>query len=279
MAYFLFIDESGQDHHDSPYEVLAGVSILDQDLWNLIRAVHQLEFKYFGLRYRDTGNEIKARKFLKRKTFRLANQLPTIPIDKRTELAKRALDPTNPVTKEGLNALCQAKLAYAKELFEICIQFRCRIFASVVSDPAILPDEDNMLRRDYIYLFERYFYFLEDKRDAHQGIVVFDELDKSASHIVVSQMDKYFKSTHKGRTRSSLIIPEPFFVHSDLTTGIQIVDFIAYILSWNFRAGKLDKPCREELGSYLEFIKPMRYITQRDIGKEDPYTIWSIAIV
>ena len=31
MAYFLFIDESGQDHRDSPYEVLAGVAIEDRD--------------------------------------------------------------------------------------------------------------------------------------------------------------------------------------------------------------------------------------------------------
>lgn len=98
---------------DIPYEVLAGVSILDQDLWNLIRAVHNLEYKYFGMRYRDNGNEIKARKFLKRKAFRLAAQLPQIEIQKRTELAKSALDPNNPVTKEGLTALAQAKLAYA----------------------------------------------------------------------------------------------------------------------------------------------------------------------
>lgn len=27
MAYFLFIDESGQDHKSSPYEVLAGIAI------------------------------------------------------------------------------------------------------------------------------------------------------------------------------------------------------------------------------------------------------------
>jgi hypothetical protein len=32
MAYFLFIDESGQDHHDSPYEVLAGITVKDEDL-------------------------------------------------------------------------------------------------------------------------------------------------------------------------------------------------------------------------------------------------------
>jgi uncharacterized protein DUF3800 len=30
MAWFLFIDESGQDHREAPYEVLAGVAIEDR---------------------------------------------------------------------------------------------------------------------------------------------------------------------------------------------------------------------------------------------------------
>jgi hypothetical protein len=49
-----------------------------------------------------------------------------------------------------------------------------------------------------------------------------DELEKSKSHILIGQAHRYFKDTHTGRHRSSRIIPEPFFVHSDLTTGIQI---------------------------------------------------------
>jgi len=43
MAFFLFIDESGQDHHDSPYEVLAGIAIDDKNLWNFIRSAQELE--------------------------------------------------------------------------------------------------------------------------------------------------------------------------------------------------------------------------------------------
>lgn len=92
-------------------------------------------------------------------------------------------------------------------------------------------------------------------------------------------MEKYFKKTTKGRNRSALIIPEPFFVHSDLTTGIQVVDFIAYILSWNFRVGKLNKAPREELTKYLELIKALRYRAIRGIAKKTEYAIWSIVVV
>jgi len=51
MSYFLFIDESGQDHHDSPYEVLAGFTIRDKDLWKFIQAVQATELDCFGRRY------------------------------------------------------------------------------------------------------------------------------------------------------------------------------------------------------------------------------------
>lgn len=130
-----------------------------------------------------------------------------------------------------------------------------------------------MLRKDYVYLFERFYYFLEDKPGEPRGIMVFDEMDKSANHLLLGQMDKYFKKTTKGRYRAGLIIPEPFFVHSDLTTGIQVVDFVAYIISWNFRVGKLNKAPREELNRYLELIKPMRYRTTREIGDVSEYVI------
>jgi hypothetical protein len=279
MAFFLFIDESGQDHHDSPYEVLAGVAIDDRDLWGFIRSAHELEVNCFGRKYRGIDSEIKARTFLKRKTFRLANQLPPIHLPERTFLAKRALDNGEAVTKSELTALAQAKLDYVARLLELCHRYRLKVFASIILDEKSIPADKEMLRKDYVYLFERFYYFLEDRRDESRGIVVFDELDKSSSHLLLGQMDRYFKRTVKGRYRAELIIPEPFFVHSELTTGIQIVDFVAYLLSWNFRLGKLNKVAREELSQFTELIKPMRYRTIRKIGNNEEYEIWSIAIV
>lgn len=41
MGYFLFIDESGQDRRESPYEVLAGMAVEGLDLWNLIKAIQK----------------------------------------------------------------------------------------------------------------------------------------------------------------------------------------------------------------------------------------------
>jgi Protein of unknown function (DUF3800) len=61
---------------------------------------------------------------------------------------------------------------------------------------------------------------------------------------ISSQAHRYFKDTAIGRSRASLIVPEPFFVHSDLTTGIQIADLVAYCISWGFRTARMSKPRR-----------------------------------
>lgn len=53
MTQLLFLDESGHDLKDSPYEVLAGIAVEDRDLWNLICAVQQSEETHFGRRYAD----------------------------------------------------------------------------------------------------------------------------------------------------------------------------------------------------------------------------------
>ena len=100
------------------------------------------------------------------------------------------------------------------------------------------------------HLFQRFFYFLEDGAPQEQGIIVFDELEKAQSHILIEQSHKYFKDTAIGRRRASLVIPEPLFVHSDLTTGIQVADLIAYCISWGFRTPQMRKPARADLARY-----------------------------
>ncbi|MCY4461966.1 MAG: DUF3800 domain-containing protein [Albidovulum sp.] len=119
-----------------------------------------------------------------------------------------------------------------------------------------------MLRKDYAYLFERFFYFLNSHDDDPMGYIVFDELDKSASRVLLKQVGKYFLSTEKGKIRSRLIIPEPFFVHSDLTTMVQVADLVAYIISWGVRLRYMDEPKRHELSRLACSVIKLRF-TQR----------------
>jgi hypothetical protein len=279
VAYFLFIDESGHDRRESPYEVLAGVAVQDRDLWNLIQALREAEIKHFGRRYTADRGELKAKKILKAKTYRLAAQLPPIPLEERSGLARRCLDDGAAAGRRELTALAQAKIAYVEEALEICARFRCRAFASIVTTDAPRPAASDFLRKDYAYLFERYFYFLEDTDPAALGLVVFDELERVQSHILIEQMNRYFQETWKGRTRASQIIPEPFFVHSELTTGVQIADLVAYILSWGFRIQGMTEPARQELKPLVERVCQIRHRAVRERMGNPNFGIWSIALI
>ncbi len=57
MAYLLFIDESGQDHHESPYEVLAGAAVHDTHVWNLVCDIQDAEPDLLGLPVSDDVHE------------------------------------------------------------------------------------------------------------------------------------------------------------------------------------------------------------------------------
>ncbi len=276
MAWFLFIDESGHDRVASPYEVLAGVAIQDRDLWNLINALHAAEIQCFGRRYSAGVQELKGAKILKRKVFNHSKLAIAVSQEDIPILAKRALDDGADATAAHLKALALAKLSYVTAVFDICSRFRCKAFASIVETDAN-PTAAGGLRKDYAYLFERFFYFLEDSKLPEFGIIVFDELEKAKSHLLIEQTHRYFKESAVGRQRASLIVPEPFFVHSDLTTGVQVADLIAYSVSWGFRTAQMTKPPRQELAPYAHQIASLRYRAIRERQGNPEFQIWSFA--
>ena len=276
MAWFLFVDESGHDRAASPYEVLAGVAIRDLALRELIARLHQAELASFGRRYSDRHRELKGKALLKTKVFRHAQLNADLDPAHIPALACAALDDGAGASPVMLKALALAKLDYVASVFDICAQFGSRAFASIVETDA-RPTERGGLRKDYAYLFERFFYYLEDNSADEQGIVVFDELEKSKSHLLIDQMHHYFEETAVGRHRASRIIPEPFFVHSDLTTGVQIADLLAYVISWGFRMPTMTKPAREELSPFADQVARLRYRAVREHHFNPQFEIWSFA--
>ncbi len=138
---------------------------------------------------------------------------------------------SNDATRLELTALAQAKIAFVSRVLDLCIGHSVLAFASIVPRNAPRP-AGGFLRKDYAYLFERFFYFLDDNRSGDLGLVIFDELERSRCHLLINQMSLYFRNTGRGRMRAARIIPEPFFVHSELSTAVQIADLVAYIIAW-----------------------------------------------
>lgn len=267
-AMLLFVDESGHDETGTPCEVLAGVVIAEDSLWNLVRAIRAAERDHFGGYLRDLlTEETKAKKLLKTKRFRTAQRDMDLDPREIPELANSLLRkgkearakklPQAGETARELVAYSRAVLQFVHAVLDIAASFSVQVLASVVDPKAPRPPAGR-LRKDYVYLFERYFYLLETLPPRDRGLVVFDELDKARSHLLIQQMAQYFLGTETGRYRSSRIVPEPFFVHSELTTGIFLADLVAYILGWGWRLGKMPQPSREELHPYAAKLHQMQ---------------------
>jgi hypothetical protein len=275
----LFVDESGHDHHEMPCEVLAGVAVPEDNLWNLVNAVRAAEKDHFGDYLRNIRRtEPKAKNLLKRKRFASAARAVEIAPGDAVRLANMALTngaaaaesgrSASAVTERELVAYSRQVLAFVHEVLNIAARHSVQVFASVVDIHAPRPGGDK-LRKDYVYLFERYFYFLETLPPRERGLIVFDELDKSRSHVLIQQMAKYFLGTQTGRYRSSRVVPEPFFVHSDLTTGVFVADLTAYILGWGWRLARMPQRERAELKPYAGKLHDMQFEGEKPGRDED----------
>jgi hypothetical protein len=267
-----FIDESGHDHGGAPYEVLAAVAVAENDLWNLIQAIRAAEIQFFGVHLGEVGVEFKGKRLLKNKIFRLAGQGPTLEQNHCRDLARSFLmkgwresrgGAPEPRSKDEFTAYGQAVHDFVIRILEICARHHVKTFAALVKTDAPRAADHARLRRDYAFLFQRFYYFLEDRSPTEMGLVVFDELEKAQSRILIQQMERYFLETEKGYQRSSRIVPEPFFVHSDLTTAVQLADIVAYCFNWGIRLNKMEEAARHEIKPFAELAFNMRYVGKR----------------
>ena len=66
-------------------------------------------------------------------------------------------------------------------------------------------------------------------------------------------------------------------MHSELTTGVQIADLVAYVISWGFRTAQMEKPARPELAPFVEQVATLRYVAVRNRLGNPRFRIWSFA--
>jgi hypothetical protein len=78
---------------------------------------------------------------------------------------------------------------------------------------------------------------------------------------------------------SSQILPEPLFVHSDLTTGVQLADLVAYTISWGVRFKGMDAPVRTELNELAQRVIQLRHRSIREVNQTPDFVVWSFAYI
>jgi hypothetical protein len=274
MSWLLFLDESGHDHKNCPYEVRGGVAVHASKLWPLVQELQAAELSAFGANLREYGKEIKGSKLLDKDRFKWAGQSDRMPDEARRKYARGFLTKgleKQPPTREEFTAFGQASLEMARSVFGTLRSFDTCLFASIVPRTIVKPkafEAEEYLRKDHVFLLERYFYFLETQH-AH-GLLVLDAVDKGADQRFVRQMERYFTKTQTGRFRTAWIVPVPMFVASDMTMAVQAADLAAYCTNWGFRLPQLglNEPTREEIaGEFGPWLNQLQFRGQ--VRRED----------
>lgn len=253
MSYLLFLDESGHDHRTMPYEVRGGLALHASKLWPFIKDMRNLELASFGTLLYQFRVELKGCKLLDKDRFRWASQGSTMPDEERRKHCRgfltKGLEKKSPNRSE-FTAYGQACLEMATGIFELLRQHDAQLFAAAIPRSVSKPntfEAEEFLRKDQVFLLERYFYFLEQERQ--HGLLVMDEVEKTEDRRFVRRLERYFQSTRIGRYRSAWIVPVPFFVASDMTYPVQAADLAIYCINWGFRLPKrgMDAPVRQEI--------------------------------
>ena len=239
MSWLLFIDESGHDHRTMPYEVRGGVALHASKLWSFIQAWRRLELDAFGAELVQYKKEIKGCKLLDKDRLQWAKQGPMMPAEERRKLCRvfftKGLEGQSP-RRDEFTAYGQACREMAEGIFELLCDHGVRLFAAAVPRTIRQPTDftyENYLRKDHVFLFERYFYFLEEKKE--DGLIVMDESDQNEDTRFVRRIHNYFQRTATGRYRSTRIVPVPFFVASDMAIPVQAADLCIYSVNCGYR--------------------------------------------
>ncbi len=282
MAWLFFIDESGHDHKSTPYEVRGGFAIAAGRLWSFIQDMQKLEMDCFGGRLHEYGKEIKGSKLVGKQKFRLAEQSDRFLDRDRQRLCRSLLGKgkSAPPIRDELTAYGQACLRMARETFALLKRHEAVLMAAAIPRGVTKPSNyqhSEYLRKDIVFLLERFFYFLESKRE--HGILVMDETEKRQDRRFVARMESYFTKTDNGRYRTTWIVPTPFFVSSDMTPAVQAADLCIYCVNWGFRLpGRgMNAGCREEIANM--FGRDLADVQFRGQGYRDGRVFESYGIV
>lgn len=233
------MDESGHDHKNTPLEARGGVAIRDSKIWAFVKGWEEAKRFAFGDIFDRTDIEIKGSKLLDAQTFTQAKQIPGLRLHDRHKAVARFLTQQGQgikLSRRDFAAYGQAKLIMADRIFKLIEDHDGKIFASLIPRGVLRPKDykfDHFLRRDHIYLQERYFHFLEGQQE--HGLFVMDQIEVKEDSRFVRRLNDYYRKTQKGLERTQWIVPTPLFVDSQLAVGVQAADVVLYCINYGYR--------------------------------------------
>ena len=282
MSWLLFIDESGHDHKNMPLEVRGGIALHISKLFDFIRDWEKaIKHCFGGITHKH--KEIKGHRLLDKDRFKWAALQKDLSQKDRWEGIKKFL--ANDGAGNGdFAAYGQASLLMAHCIFRLLKKHEAKVFACAIPKGAKAPqnfdltETKNFLRKDHVFLFQRFFYFLEEKQE--HGLIIMDESEKQNDRRFVARVTDYFTKSRPGRDMCKWIVPAPLFVASDMAVGVQAADVCIYCINWGFRPNNWNYEARGEISEYCRrYISQLRHDTENEeyrshsiVQVTDPYT-------
>lgn len=241
---FVYIDESGHPHPNDPHTrpVDVGVCLKREDVRQITGALHRfiqdVEASMASTtRLRSSEREGKAVAFLNRR---------------------------------GL-LKWPAKRVYADAVMDLIRNLDVTIFAMVMERPdrPIYRREDK-LQTQHRWILERVDALIERKETGRMATLVFDGRDRSENVRLDKCFSNFLFRSAEGRAMTR-IVPGVLFVDSEITPGIKLADFCAYILRVYYEHG-MDRqdprgdPYLATIKRYAEIIRQKTFNWEDDDG-------------
>ena len=240
MSWLLFSDESGHDHQNTPLEVRGGIAIRSNKIWDFVQAYENAENECFGVKLSDYKIEVKGSKLLKHNKFKWANQERVLNENERQNGVKRFLSKKSDTlyrpSRRDFTAYGQASLMMVDRIFDLHDKYEAKIFASCIPRDVKQPKNFqflDFLRKDHVFLQERFFWFLEAQKEP--GLFIMDQTEVNDDKRYIKRLHNYYTKTRNGKKRAKWIVPSPIFVDSALSPCIQAADICLYCINWGFR--------------------------------------------
>ena len=275
MSYCLFLSEPIEATGANPYKTLCGISVQDSNIWDLLKRLRDAQRFYFGINKVDDVGMFNPQDMLDQSIYDLSSMYPAFSPKERARLTIEALSTSNEANTEQTSALSQSKISYCEFVLRLARDYGAQAFATITDRDQEERTSNGQLRKDYSFLFERFFYFLESRSTNSVGYLV--RSHRSANGADVSSMDisNYFSNTTNGRLRSKLIIGDLMFASNELQRMVQVASIVAYTINWGYRLQGMTAPVRSELSPLADLISAMRFVSAAPNGKKN----WSFKFV
>lgn len=207
----IFLDETFRCRVDSegkeiPFGALCGVGIAIASYTKIANAIFKLKLETMGREYAE-DKEIKGKKLLNNRTFRLLAEKPDTP---------------------------QINIQFVKKIIAVLERNKLPVFGCVCYDQnfrAFTCENDTMLDNTFKSLCERINMYMKREHQDKKAIIIFDNRDTGTDERNARAVTNYLVRSQRGHSMRSSILEVPMFAISQANNiGLQLADLVTTII-------------------------------------------------